>query len=65
MASSGEGGSDLPSPRRCGTGVSPTPITATPWMEDALATQAMTLVPPRVAAPRPDTGSPFEQWRTQ
>jgi hypothetical protein len=47
MVSSGEGGSALPSPRRRGTGALPAPITTTPWMENALATQPMTMVPPR------------------
>jgi hypothetical protein len=51
MTSSDEGGSTLPSPRRRGTGASPAPITATPWMENATATQVMTMVPPRLAAP--------------
>jgi hypothetical protein len=45
MTSSGEGGFDLPSPRRHDTGALATPILITPWMENALATQAMTMVP--------------------
>jgi hypothetical protein len=64
MVSSREGGSGLPSPRRHGTGALPAPIITTPRMENALATQAMTIVPPRMAAPRPNTSLPFEQWCT-
>jgi hypothetical protein len=60
MASSGEDGSGLPSPRRHGTGAPPTPVTATSWLENALATRAKTIVPPRVAASQPNTGIPFE-----
>jgi hypothetical protein len=45
-ASSEEGGSDLPSSSRHGTGAKPAPVAAAPWMEDVLATQAMTTVPP-------------------
>jgi hypothetical protein len=52
-ASSGEGGSALPSPRRHGMGDSPAPITTAPWMEKTPATQVMMMVPPR-----PDTGLP-------
>jgi hypothetical protein len=58
---SGEGSSGLPSPRRRGKGAPFAPFTTTPWMENAPATQAMMMVPPRTAAPRPDTGLPFEQ----
>jgi hypothetical protein len=36
--SSGEGGSDLPSPRRHGMGAPFAPVTTTPWIENALAT---------------------------
>jgi hypothetical protein len=32
-------------------------------MYNTPATQAMTMVPPRAAAPRPDTALPFVQWR--
>jgi hypothetical protein len=59
MASSREGGFGLPSPRRCGTGTLPAPVTATPWMENAPATQAMMTVPPQSAAPWLDTDLPF------
>jgi hypothetical protein len=65
MASSGEGGSDLPSPRRCGTGASPAPVTTTPWMENASATQAMMMVPLRTVATRLDTDLPFKQRRAR
>jgi hypothetical protein len=53
MVSNGEGGSGLPSPRRGSTGAPPTPVTTTPWMENGLATQAMTTVPPWTVVPRP------------
>jgi hypothetical protein len=43
--SSREGGFGLPSPRRHGTGLPPTPVTTTPRMENALATQATMTVP--------------------
>jgi hypothetical protein len=59
-ASSGEGGSNLPSPKRHDTGAPPTPITTTLWLENASATQSMTTVPPRKAASQPDTGHHFE-----
>jgi hypothetical protein len=59
MASSGEGGSSLPSSRRHGTGTLSAPVATTPWLEDVLATQAITTVPPRVLASRLDTGLPF------
>jgi hypothetical protein len=62
-ASSGEEGSDLSSPR-CGTGVPPTPVTTTPWMENAPAAQALMTVLLWVVAPGLDIGIPFEQWRT-
>jgi hypothetical protein len=53
MASSGEGGTSLPSPRRRGMVAPPAPVATTPWMENALATQAMTTVPLRMVVPRP------------
>jgi hypothetical protein len=62
-ASSGEGGSSLPSPRRPGTGALPVPVTTTPWMENALATRVMTMVPSPTVAPQPDIGLPFKQQR--
>jgi hypothetical protein len=61
--SSGEGGSSLPSPRRRGVGAPPVPVTTTPWMVNALTTQAMMTVPPRTVEPRSNTGVSFEQWR--
>jgi hypothetical protein len=45
MASSGEGGSGLPSSPWHGTGAVPVPPATTPWLEDILITQAMTTVP--------------------
>jgi hypothetical protein len=58
--SSREGSSDLPVSQRCITGALPAPITTTPWPEDALATETMTMVPPRALALLPDIGSPLE-----
>jgi hypothetical protein len=55
---SGEGSFGLPSPRRHGTGASLTPITTTPQMENALATQSTMTVPPWMAALQPETGLP-------
>jgi hypothetical protein len=51
MASSGEAGSVLPSPRRRGMQAPPAPVTTTPWKENTLATHAMTTVPPWAAVP--------------
>jgi hypothetical protein len=65
MASRGEGGSGLPTPRRCDTGAPPTPVTTTPWMENALVTKAMMTVPPRMVAPRSNTDLPFKQRCTR
>jgi hypothetical protein len=62
-ASSGEGGSGLPSPRRRGTGAPPAPVTTTPWMENAPTTWAITTVRPWSAAPRPNTDLPSEQGK--
>jgi hypothetical protein len=64
MTSSREGGSGLPYPRRHDTGDLPAPVTAKLWMEDAPATQAMMMVPPRALEPWPDTDHSFEQRRT-
>jgi hypothetical protein len=58
MASSGEGGFDLPSSRRHGMGAPPDPIATTPWLEEAPTTQAMTTIPPRALASWPNTGLP-------
>jgi hypothetical protein len=55
-ASSGEGGSGLPSPIRHGTGASPSPATTIAWPKDTPTTQAMTMIPPR-----PDTDLSFER----
>jgi hypothetical protein len=43
--SRGEGGSALPSPRRCDMRALPAPVTATLWMENAPATQTVMMVP--------------------
>jgi hypothetical protein len=61
MASSGEGSFGLPYPRRRDTGASLTPTTTTPWMENALATEAMMTVPSRMAAPWLETNLPIER----
>jgi hypothetical protein len=47
-ASSGEGGSDLPSPRRHDLGALPAPVTIPPQLGDTLATLAVMTIPPRV-----------------
>jgi hypothetical protein len=57
-ASSGEGGFAIPSPRRRDTRALPAPIATTTWMENASTAQAMMMVPPWSAAPRPDTSLP-------
>jgi hypothetical protein len=62
--SSGEGCFGLPSLGRHNTGAPPTPVTTTPWTENAPAIQALMTVPPRMAAPWLDTGLPSKQWRT-
>jgi hypothetical protein len=64
MTSTGEGGFGLPSPRRHVTGAPPAPVTTTPWMENALANQAMMMAPAQTAALWSDTGLPFEQRHT-
>jgi hypothetical protein len=46
MASGEEGGSSLPSPRRCGVGAPPAPATTIACIEDMLTTQAMMMIPP-------------------
>jgi hypothetical protein len=43
-ASRGEGSSGLPVSQRLSVGVPPAPIATTPWLKDALATQAMLTV---------------------
>jgi hypothetical protein len=43
-ASSGEGGSGLPSSRRRGMGTSSTLVATTPWVKDTPTTYAMTTV---------------------
>jgi hypothetical protein len=45
-------------------GAPPALIANTSWLKDALATQAMTTVPPCTLEPRPDSGLPFERRRT-
>jgi hypothetical protein len=60
MASSGGGGSSLPSLRRLDVGAPPTPVTTPPGQEDAPAIQSMTTVQPRALAPQLHTGHSFE-----
>jgi hypothetical protein len=50
MASEGEGGSDLPSPRRHDVGALLAPVTTIAWLEDTPTTHAMTTIPPWPAA---------------
>jgi hypothetical protein len=64
MASSGEGSFGLPSPRRRGLGASSASVTTTPKIENALVTQAMTMVPLRMVAPQLETCLPFERHHT-
>jgi hypothetical protein len=59
-ASRGEGGSGLPSSPRHSMGALLAPVTTTPWLEDILATSALTTVPARVLAPRSGTDHPTE-----
>jgi hypothetical protein len=59
-----EGGFGLPSPRRRDMGALSAPVKTTPWMENALATQAMMTVPSRMAALRSNAGLLFEQRHT-
>jgi hypothetical protein len=58
--SSGEEGSGSTSNRRHSTGALPAPVVTTPWLESALATQAMATVPTWVPAPCSNTGLPLE-----
>jgi hypothetical protein len=51
MVLSGEGCIGLTSPKTHGTGAPPALVTATPWTENAPATQAMMMIPPRTAVP--------------
>jgi hypothetical protein len=60
-ASRREGSFSLPVSQRHGMWALPNPIATTPWLEDAPSTEAMTMVPPRTFAPRPDTDLPFER----
>jgi hypothetical protein len=59
-ASDGEGGSDLPSPRRRDVGALLAPATTIAWPEDTPTTQAMMTIPPQPAALQSDTELPFE-----
>jgi hypothetical protein len=61
MASSGDEGFGLPSPRRCSMRTSPAPITTTPWMENALAALVTTTAPPRTVAPWLIASLPFKR----
>jgi hypothetical protein len=44
-------------------GASPAPIVSTSWLENNPVAQVVTMVPPPMAAPRPDTGLSFKQRR--
>jgi hypothetical protein len=55
-----DGSFSLPSPRRRGTGSSLAPVTTTPWMENSLATQATTTVPPQMTTPQVKSILSFE-----
>jgi hypothetical protein len=59
MATSGEGGSNLPSSMRHDTGATPAPVATTPWLQDIPATQSMTTVPLWVRTPWSNTGLPL------
>jgi hypothetical protein len=61
MASSGEESSGLPVSQRCSMGKPPASISTTPWSEDALTPQAMTMVPSWTITPLPNTRLPPEQ----
>jgi hypothetical protein len=50
-ASIREGGFSLPYPKRRDTGAPLTPVTTTSWTENALDSQAMTIVPLQTVAP--------------
>jgi hypothetical protein len=63
-ASSGGGGSGLPSPRRLGAGASPALVTTPLWQVDALAIQSMMSVQPWALTPQPSTGHYFKRWCT-
>jgi hypothetical protein len=63
-ASSGGGGSGLPSPKRLGAGALPAPITTLLWQEDTPPILSMTTVQQRALAPRPHTSHSFERRRT-
>jgi hypothetical protein len=56
----GRGGLSLPSTRRHDIGALLVPVTTTTCIENALTTQAMTTVSPRVMALWPDTNLPIE-----
>jgi hypothetical protein len=60
-----EVGFGLPSTWRHGTGALPAAMTTTPWTENALPAQAMTMVSLQMEAPWPDTSIPFEQRCTR
>jgi hypothetical protein len=59
--SSGEESFSHPSPRRCDMGALLTPITTMTWMEDTPAAQATAMVPPWMAASRPEASLSSER----
>jgi hypothetical protein len=63
-ASSGGGGSGLPSHKRLSMGALPVPVTTPPWQEDAPAIQFMLMVQPQVLAPWLPIGHSFYRWHT-
>jgi hypothetical protein len=64
VPSSGARAFGFPSPRRRGIGASHAAVMTTRWMENAPATQATMMVPPRKAVPQSDTDLPFVRHRT-
>jgi hypothetical protein len=62
--SSREGSSSLPISWKRSMGTPPTPITTTPWLEEAPTPQTMMMVPSWTNALRPDGRLPPERWHT-
>jgi hypothetical protein len=61
MTSDGEGGLDLPSPRRHDTRASSAPATTMSGSENTKTTQAMMTLPPWPTPLRPNTDLRFER----